>query len=60
MKTAQEAIAALREWMFDMHRMGRQFSPEERRAAEAAALRAATSGAGFQLAFHAGVDAIHH
>ena len=57
MKTGQEAVVALREWMFDMHRMGREFSLEERQAAESAALHAALGGAEFQSAFHAGVTA---
>jgi hypothetical protein len=43
-----------------MHRMGRDFSPEERKAAEAAAIHAATDGAGFQTAFQAGVAAVNH
>jgi hypothetical protein len=59
MKTDQEAVVALREWMFDMHRMGRDFSLEERKAAESAALHAAMDGAEFQSAFHAGVIAIN-
>jgi hypothetical protein len=59
MTTAQQALVAIRDWMFDMHRMGREFSPEQREAAEFAAMDAAKAGAGFESAFEAGVVAIN-
>jgi hypothetical protein len=56
--TGTDVVAALRDWMLDLHRMGRIFSDDQREAAETAAMHAADGGASYEQAFHAGVAAV--